>query len=157
MIVSASTSCCAALVAKPLRRLWPAKLAGLNPASAAYFFTISATDLSVSCESRSEWLRVNGLKRGPVWMSAACSHACTARTAQTSGSGAYGTAISVPRPSWSLFDCGTRMTSPCEVNVRCSTCIATSSERRNAPAKPRKISARSRKETMSSPKQSAST
>ena len=88
MMDRASRSCWAALVAKPRRRLWPAKFASFSPIFLMYFFTMRATDLSESCVSRSSLLRLKGLNSGPVWIWDTRIHCSTARTAQVWGFGA---------------------------------------------------------------------
>ena len=87
MMVRASRSCWAALVAKPLRRLWPAKSLGSMPSMPMYFLTIRATALSLSWVSLGSWLRLKPRNSGPVWILAASIQALTARTVQVRGSG----------------------------------------------------------------------
>ena len=50
----------------------------------------------------------------------------------------------VPAPSWSDLERGSRTLTPCRPKLRSATRIGTSSERRKAPAKSSRISARSR-------------
>jgi hypothetical protein len=64
----------------------------------------SATALSHSARSltRPRWSTPR--KSGPVVITAAASHASSARTAQSFGSRAYGTPFDCPWPSWSFFE-----------------------------------------------------
>ena len=55
-----------------------------------------------------------------------------------------GTAISCPCPSWSVFECRICTRSPSGSNAKSVMSSATSSDRRNAPAKPSVSNARSR-------------
>ncbi len=83
-------------------------------------------------------------RRGPEAISAAVSHSCKAVTGQVSGELPRGIVISAPSPSASVLERSISSFMPPRVQVTCSTSRATSSERRRAPAKPTRNSARSR-------------
>ena len=80
----------------------------------------------------------------PSRMPAASSQARSAATGQWAVSGLAATWTRTPSPSWSALERGSSTLSPCGPKERSATRIITSSARRKAPAKPSRMSARSR-------------
>jgi hypothetical protein len=75
---------------------------------------------------------------GPELIFAAADHSATARIGQVASAAPGGMPTSLPCPSWSVLLRRMRTTMPSGVFSRSSTFRPTSSERRKAPAKPRR-------------------
>ena len=81
----------------------------------------------------------------PEVMSDAANQRRSARTGQVASSVPKGMPTLRPAASWSVFERRRSMTRPSLVKERWAKSIAASSERRKAPAKPTRTSARSRR------------
>src|SRR5271166_3456414 len=154
MISSSGTPLRKAVVTKPARR--PCGLTGsanvpFSPARAARFNRIWRTASGLSRAVSTPPPRLTLRKTGPAVISAATSHACRAVTGQVSSDRPRGMAISAPSPSLSVLDRSIRSFRPSLVQVTSATSRPTSSERRRAPAKPIRNSARSRAPARSGP------
>jgi hypothetical protein len=120
----------------------PLKSAAFSPAHRAKRLTTSATALPDSRRGKIFSVLVMGRNRGPSEVSAALIQAPTASTGQAMEPRAM--AIMTPSPSWSVLLLRMVTRRPALQDSRSATSRATSSERRNAPAKPSRRRARSR-------------
>ena len=134
----------AALVACPARRECPAYWEASKPARSTSFFTTRATSIPDSRPAFTCPCRLMERNTGPAVMAACSIHACIVRTGHVWGFDPYGIPILRPTPSWSTFDRRNVTVRPSLPKTQSSTSSPTSSDRRNAPANPNRISARSR-------------
>ena len=100
-------------------------------------------------------LRLMRRNTHPARIPAESSQARSAATGQWAVSGLAARWTLTPAPSWSALERGSSTLSPCGPKQRSATRIITSSARRKAPAKPSRISARSRSPRRSPPQTAA--
>jgi hypothetical protein len=136
-------------VRKPERKECPLKSAALRPARRAYNFTRSATARPESRRFEIFPVLVTGRNSGPSRMPAVSIQVRAAPTGQEVEPDTIATVA--PWPSWSVLLLRIVTRSPPLQNCISPTSSATSSERRNAPAKPSRRRARSRSHLRSVP------
>jgi len=126
----------------PGAQAMPCELRRTSPAARANRFTAYGTKSALIRGPMFRWRSIER-KTAPAVTLANCSHSRNAFTGQCDPPGKIQTVC--PSPVWSVFDRGTvTRTRPSSSKYRCSTSIATISDRRNAPAKPIRSSARFR-------------
>ena len=132
----------AADVRNPALNECPLNSFAFNPARRAHDLTISATARSDSLRSRILPALLIGRNIGPSEMRTTRSHSRSAITGQAALPGTMATVV--PSPSWSVLLLRIVRRRPPSQKSRSFRSNATSSERRNAPAKPSRSRARSR-------------
>src|ERR1019366_6762479 len=104
MMLRSEAPAAAAEVARPERRLCPAKFEASRPNASTYFFTMSPTAVPDSRVAAILPWRLIGRNTGPSVMPLFSSHSWNERTGHVAGFDPYGTPIFRPSASWSVFE-----------------------------------------------------